>query len=152
VSRTPREIAELVRRMVEGTAGVEFADLFATDGVMEYPFFVPGFESTLEGQATIREFFKQRSDMRGMFDMHEVTAEVYQTDDPEVVITEIEHHGMSRVTNAPYRMTALAVIRVRDGKIVHYRDYMNPLSLAELTGRMPDLVAAVSGTGTGAAR
>ncbi|HET9140926.1 nuclear transport factor 2 family protein [Actinophytocola sp.] len=152
MSRTPREIAELTRKMVEGNAGIEFAELFAPDGVMEFPFFVPGFQSRLEGQDTIREFYKARADMRGMFDMHEVTQVVYETDDPEVVITEIEHHGVSRVTDAPYRMLALGVIRVRDGKIVHYRDFMNPLTLAELVGRMPDLIAAVSATGTGAAR
>lgn len=37
---TPSEIAEQVRRMVAGE-GVVFADLFAVDGVLEYPFACP---------------------------------------------------------------------------------------------------------------
>ena len=38
---SPREIAEQVRKMVAGE-GVVFADLFAADGVLAYPFAPPG--------------------------------------------------------------------------------------------------------------
>jgi ketosteroid isomerase-like protein len=136
-------MAELTRLMVEGKSDVVFADLFAPDGVMEYPFAIPGFPSTLDGREAIREFFKAREGIRETLEMAEVTAVVHETDDPEVVITEIEHHGMSHITNAPYQVRALGIIRVRDGEIVHYRDYMNPLALAELTGRLPDLINAL---------
>lgn len=43
-----------------------------------------------------------------------------KSDDPEVVVVEIEHHGHSRVLDAPYRFRGLGVIRVRDGLIVSY--------------------------------
>ena len=33
-----------------------------------------------------------------------------------------------------YTFTAIAIIRLRDGEIVRYDDYMNPLLLAELLG------------------
>jgi ketosteroid isomerase-like protein len=36
------------------------------------------------------------------------------------------------------------VIRVRDGEIVSYDDYMDPIATAALLGRTPDLVAALS--------
>ena len=149
---SPRDVAERVHRMVEGKDGIEFADLFAVDGVLEYPFAPPGTPRTLTGRTEISAFFGPRKEIRDKFDMHEVTSVVYGTDDPEVVITEIEHHGHSHVTNLPYQVRALGVIRVRDGEIVHYRDYMNPLTLAELTGRLPDLLAALSASGTGAGR
>ncbi|MFL6140910.1 MAG: nuclear transport factor 2 family protein [Labedaea sp.] len=144
MSHSPREIAELVRRMVEGKQGIEFADLFAPDGVMDYPFGIPGAPLRLDGQEAIREFFASRRDMRGMFDVHEVTSVVHETADPEVVIVEIEHQGHSKVVDGPYQIRALGIIRVRDGKIVHYRDYMNPLSLAVYTGRVPELVSALT--------
>ena len=38
---TPRQVAEQVRKMVAGE-GVVFADLFAADGVLAYPFAPPG--------------------------------------------------------------------------------------------------------------
>jgi ketosteroid isomerase-like protein len=36
------------------------------------------------------------------------------------------------------------VIRVRDGEIVSYDDYMDPIALAALLGRTPDLVSALT--------
>ena len=39
------------------------------------------------------------------------------------------------------------MIRVRDGEIVHYDDYMNPIALARLLGRTGELAAALSQPG-----
>jgi hypothetical protein len=69
---------------------------------------------------------------------------VWETYDPEVVITEITHHGRSNLTSAPYRFTALGVIRVCDGQILRYDDYMDPIALTRLLGRTGELAAAVS--------
>jgi len=149
---SPVEMVELVRKMVEGRDGVMFVDLFAEDGVLEYPFAAPGFPNVYKGRSTIAAWVERMGGSRTLFDIHEVTAVVHETNDPEVVIAEISHHGHSHVTDRPYEAHALGIIRVRDGKIVHYRDYMNPLAMAELLGRTPDLVAALSGSGTGAGR
>jgi ketosteroid isomerase-like protein len=65
--------------------------------------------------------------------------------DAGVVVTEITHHGWSHVTGTPYRFTALGVIRVRDGEIVCYDDYMDPIALARLLGRTGELAAALAG-------
>jgi ketosteroid isomerase-like protein len=67
-----------------------------------------------------------------------------------VVITQITHHGQSGSTGGPYRLTALGVIRARDGEIVRYDDYMDPIALARLLGRTGDLAAALAATAAGA--
>jgi ketosteroid isomerase-like protein len=77
--------------------------------------------------------------------MDGVDAVIRETDDPEVVVAEIRHHGWSHTTNAPYQHTALGVIRVRDGLIVRYDDYMDPIAVAQLLGRTDDLVSALIG-------
>src|SRR5579863_8947872 len=105
---TPREIAELVRKMVAGE-GVVFADLFAADGVLTYPFAPPGHPSELRGREAIRAFFAGMGEARELFVMEGVDAQVWETDDPEVAVTEITHHGRSTVTGAPYRLTALGI-------------------------------------------
>jgi uncharacterized protein len=97
--------------MVAGE-GVVFADLFAADGVLAYPFAPPGQSPELRGRDTIRSYFASR--------------------------------GRSHVTGAPYEFTALGVIRVRDGEIVRYDDYMDALALARLLGRTGELAAALS--------
>ena len=56
MSRSPREVAEQVRRMVAGE-GVDFADLFAEDGVLAYPFGLPGQPAELNGREAIRAYF-----------------------------------------------------------------------------------------------
>jgi uncharacterized protein len=52
---SPREIAEQVRKMVAGE-GVVFADLFAADGVLAYPFCPRGQPPKLPGREAIRAF------------------------------------------------------------------------------------------------
>jgi uncharacterized protein len=145
MSRTPRQVAEQVRAMVAGE-GVVFADLFAADGVLAYPFAPPGQPAELRGRDVIRSHFAARGQSRGVFAMEGVDAIIWETDDPEVVVTEITHHGRSNVTGAPYTFTALGVIRVRDGEILRYQDYMDPIALARLLGRAGELAEALSGS------
>jgi uncharacterized protein len=144
MSRTPREVAGQVRKMVAGE-GVTFADLFAADGVLAYPFASPDHPRELRGRDAIRSYFAGMGS-RQLFVMDGVEAVVRETDDPEVVVTEITHHGQSLVTGAPYRFTALGVIRVREGLIVRYDDYMDPIGLARLLGRTGELAAALAGS------
>jgi uncharacterized protein len=145
MSRTPREVAEEVTRMVAGEP-VVFADLFATDGVLAYPFAPPGWPGELDGRETIRAHFSEMGRARELFDLEGVEATIKETDDPEVVVTQISHHGWSRVTESPYRLTAIGIIRVRDGEIVRYDDYMDPIAAARLLGRAGDLAAALAGS------
>ncbi|HEX6448531.1 MAG TPA: nuclear transport factor 2 family protein [Trebonia sp.] len=143
LSRTPREVAEEVRKMVAGE-GVVFADLFAADGVIAYPFALPGQPPELRGRDAIREYFAGMEQARAAFVLEGVDAVVRETDDPEVVVTEITHYGTSALTGEPYRHLALGVIRVRDGEIVHYDDYMDPIAIARLLGRTAELAATLT--------
>jgi ketosteroid isomerase-like protein len=145
MERSPREVVEQVRRMVAGE-GVVFADLFAEDGLLEYPFAMPGQPRQVRGREEIRAYFSQMAaaGARQLFAMDGVEARVRDTDDPEVVVAEIEHYGTSLVTGEAYRFRALAVIRVRGGEIVSYEDYMDPIAAARLLGRTADLAAALT--------
>jgi ketosteroid isomerase-like protein len=145
MSRSPREVAEQVRLMVAGE-NVDFASLFAEDGVLAYPFSLPGQPAELRGREAIRAYFDAagRARVRETLVIEGVEALVRETDDPEVVVTEITHHGRSRTTSEPYRHFALGVIRVRDGEIVRYDDYMNPIAVARLRGKTAELAAALA--------
>ncbi len=144
MSRSPREVAELVRRMVAGE-GVVFADLFAVDGVLRFPFAPPGMAREIRGREAIRASRNAEAGRRALLRMDGVDLLVRETDDPEVVVTEIEHYGHSEALDGPYRFRALGVVRVRDGEIVSYDDYMDPIAMAALLGRTPDLAAALAG-------
>jgi len=142
MDRSPREVAELVRQMVAGE-GVVFADLFAEDGVLRFPFAPPGMPREIRGREAIRAARTSEAGSRSLLVMDAVELVVRQTDDPEVVVTEIEHYGHSHAVNGPYRFRALGVVRVRDGEIVSYDDYMDPIAMAALLGRTDELAAAL---------
>jgi uncharacterized protein len=143
MDRSPREVVEQVRRMVAGD-GVVFADLFSADGVLRYPFAPPGMPREIKGRDAMREYHGAASSRRSLLEIEGVDMVVRDTDDPEVVVVEIEHHGYSHGSGGPYRFRALGIVRVRDGEIVEYDDYMDPIALAALLGRTQDLVAALS--------
>jgi ketosteroid isomerase-like protein len=143
MDRSPREVVEQVRRMVAGD-GVVFADLFSADGVLRYPFAPPGMPREIKGRDAMREYHGAASSRRSLLEIEGVDMVVRDTDDPEVVVVEIEHHGYSHGSGGPYRFRALGIVRVRDGEIVEYDDYMDPIALAALLGRTQDLVDALS--------
>jgi len=142
MDRSPREVAELVRQMVAGE-GVVFADLFAEDGVLRFPFAPPGMPREIRGREAIRAARTSEAGSRSLLVMDAVELVVRQTDDPEVVVTEIEHYGHSHALNGSYRFRALGVVRVRGGEIVSYDDYMDPIAMAALLGRTDELAAAL---------
>ena len=123
-----------------------FADLFAADGVLAYPFAMPGQPRELLGRDAIRAYFGAIGHSRELFAMEGIEALIRETSDPEVVVTEITHHGWSHAAGAPYRLTALGVIQVRHGEITRYDDYMDPIALARMLGRTGDLAAALTST------
>jgi len=129
--------------MVAGE-GVSFSDLFAVDGVLRFPFGPPGIPRELRGRDAIGASRLAEGEARSLLAMEGVDMVVRETDDPEVVVVEIEHYGHSRALDRRYRFRALGVIRVRDGEIVSYDDYLDPIATAALLGRTPDLVAALS--------
>jgi ketosteroid isomerase-like protein len=143
---SPREVVDEVAQMVWSGSSANFADMFAEDGVMRFPFSAPGLPTELRGREEIRAFYARSAaeGRRSMIDVEGLDTIIRSTDDPEVVVAEIEHHGHSRGIDGPYRFRTLAVIRVRDGEIVSYDDYMNPVALAQLLGRTSELVAALT--------
>lgn len=137
MTRTPEEIVEHVRRMVAGEeTHSQFADLFAEDGVMAYKFPTHFQPSEIEGREEIRAYFDQvrGASVRERIEVQGVEASCWRTDDPAVAVSEIVHRGWSKVKQDYYTFTAVAIIHLRDGEIVRYDDYMNPLLLTELLG------------------
>lgn len=137
MTRTPEQIVEHVRRMVAGeeTHG-QFADLFAEDGVMAYRFPTHHQPAEIQGREEIRAYFgKVRgANVREKIEVQSVETQCWRTNDPDVAVAETTHRGWSKVKQDYYTFTAVAIIHLRDGEVVRYDDYMNPLLLQELLG------------------
>jgi uncharacterized protein len=108
-----------------------FADLFAPDGVIEIPFAPPNAPSRLAGQAAIREYSRHLMSSPLRIDGFEMT-ELHQTQDPEVVIAEVRAAATVTTTGQSFDATSIQVFRIRDGKILLFRDFANPRALEEV--------------------
>ncbi|NIJ37548.1 hypothetical protein FHR22_002232 [Sphingopyxis panaciterrae] len=101
-------------------------DLVADDIVFEFPFAFPGGPSRLEGAAKIAGHLES---LAGMITLDRMsTPIVHETKDPETIIIEVNGYGEGVRTGEPYDQRYICVIRTRNGRIVHYIDYWNPLT------------------------
>lgn len=122
----PRALQLLLDKDMTG-----FAGLWAEDGVMEFPFSPPGYPARLEGRAAIEDYLR---DYPKMLDIQGFpTQVVHQSTNPDVAVVEFDAEGVVVATGKPYRFSYIAVITVRNGEIVSYRDYWNPLYVQELS-------------------
>jgi uncharacterized protein len=56
--------------------------------------------------------------------------------DPEVsaVVLEYEVHGESVQTGRPYNNRFVSIITVKDNKVSHWRDYLDPIAVFDANG------------------
>jgi ketosteroid isomerase-like protein len=130
-----REAVELHRRQLRRLLEKDmdaWVEAFAEDAVFELPFAPPGYPQRLEGKELIREYVKDYPAHIDLQDFPEVVE--HPTLDPGVLIVEARTEGRVVATGAPYRVRYVWVVTVKDGKIVHQRDYWDPLAVLDALG------------------
>jgi uncharacterized protein len=132
-SAMPADI--LVRRrelMLAGDAD-GLADLFAPDAVMEFAFHgPPGTPVRVAGREAIREYSRRIMASPLRLEEYEV-AELYRTQDQEVVVVEMRARATITTTSRPFTAMSIQVLRIRDGQIVLFRDFADPRGFEEMT-------------------
>ena len=136
-SATPADVLARRRQlMLDGDAD-GLADLFAPDAVIEFSFHgPPGTPVRLAGREVIREYSRQVMASPLQLEDYEV-AELYQAQDPEVVIVEMRAKATMTTTGRSIAASSIQVLRIRDGHIVLFRDFADPRILEEVTGAPP---------------
>jgi len=130
---TPAQVLERRRELVLNLDAEGFADLFAADGVIEIPFAGPELPARIDGQQAIRDYSRRIATAALRIDGLDTLA-VHHTDDPEVVIVELVARGTVITTGHAITARSIQIFRIRDGKILLFRDYANPNALAEVLG------------------
>jgi len=124
----PAEVLERRRAALVARDMDTFADLFAEDGVIEMPFHTEGLPDRLEGREAIRAFSAKARDLP--FEIIELrTRALHRTGDPEVVILELTTVGRMATTGEEFTVPCIQVFRIRDGRIVLFRDYVGSQAL-----------------------
>ncbi|MFI6601572.1 nuclear transport factor 2 family protein [Nonomuraea sp. NPDC050536] len=129
-----REVLQrYLRAGVDGDRATRSA-LFSDDAVVEFPFAPQGSQRRFAGRQEIDAMFSLIGDTARAGDIRIDEAAssltVHETADPEVLIAESEVHvdTPSGRVELPY----IQVFRIREGKIVLFRDYFGPRT-GELT-------------------
>ena len=135
-STTPADVLARRRHLILSGDADGYTGLFAPDGVVEAPFAPPGAPSILEGREVIGEYSRRVMASPVRLEEYEV-AELYQTQDPEVVIVEMRTKGTLTTTGQSFAATSLQILRIREGQIVLFRDFANPRVLEDVTRRPP---------------
>jgi ketosteroid isomerase-like protein len=107
----------------------EWIELWADDGVCEFPFASPGRPKLLQGKEQILAYMTAYPSRISIDGVHELR--VHPALDPNVVIVEMTIKGRAVETDKPYNQHYVIVAETRDGKLTHYREYWNPLVSAE---------------------
>ncbi len=143
MSRTPEET---FRRMIDLMLAKDMnavADLWAPDGIAEFPFAAGNSPHVLRGRAEVRAYLAHYPEL---MDTREVAAlTVRPTDRTDTVVVEWTATGRTVATAQPYRLDYIVVLTVRDGLITLFRDYWSPLSTAAAAGTLAGLLDSVEG-------
>jgi uncharacterized protein len=115
--------AALGHRIEQSAAN--FIEMMAEDFVMEFPYARPGMQTRIEGRAAVVTYLVSVMGAVSVDTVDNVI--VHETGDPEVVIIEFEGHGRALKVDEPYDQRYISVIRTRGGRMVHYKDYWNPI-------------------------
>jgi uncharacterized protein len=133
-SATPADVLARRRHLTLNGDADGLADLYAPDAVIEFSFAgPPGTPVRIDGREAIREYSRQVAASPVRIEDYEVT-ELYQTQDPEVVIAEMWAKGTMTTTGRSFTATSIQVLRIRNGHIVLFRDFADPRVLEVVTG------------------
>ena len=129
---TPADVLARRSQLILNGDADGFAALFAPDAVIESSFAgPPGTPLRLAGQEAIREYSRRVMASPLRLEDFEV-AEIYQTQDPEVVITEMRATGTVTTTGRSFAATSIQILRIREGQIVLFRDFADSRVLEDV--------------------
>jgi ketosteroid isomerase-like protein len=112
--------------------GENFFDIHAEDVVVEYVITVPGYPRKIVGRDALAELYSGYGDTIVQDSSSDVFA--YYDREKSVAILEYTIHGRTVHNGKPYLNRFISVITVRDRKIVHWRDYLDPLLVFDALG------------------
>ncbi|MFF2851970.1 nuclear transport factor 2 family protein [Streptomyces sp. NPDC058001] len=112
--------------------GEDYYDLLAEDVVFEYVITVPGYPRRVEGRQGIVGVY---SDYGDYVKLHSTdNLRVHRDPETSVVVLEYEVHGTSARTGRPYDNRFVSVVTIKDRRVTHWRDYLDPLAVFDAQG------------------
>ena len=123
----------IIREGLQGLAhGEDYFDLLADDAVVEYVISVPGYPRRVEGRQAVIDLYSGYDDYMTVRTADNLR--VYRDPEASVAVLEYEVHGESVLTGRPYNNRFASIVTVKDRKVTHWRDYLDPIAVFDATG------------------
>ncbi|MGI0119950.1 nuclear transport factor 2 family protein [Zooshikella sp. RANM57] len=117
-----------------------FIAMMAKDFVMEFPYAPEDGVKEIKGQDALANYL---ANLQDLIVLDRITVpKVYRAQNSDVVILEFECRGHAKKTGRPYNQRYISVITLREGKILRYVDYWNPLNVFDAIGSLASLKPA----------
>jgi uncharacterized protein len=99
-------------------------NLYAEDAVVEFPY---AFNTSrrLEGKKAIYNYLQDA--LAQMQNLKFTNIRVYPTTNPDVLWAEVHGEAVIAATGHFYEQDYVIQMETREGKIIHYREYWNPM-------------------------
>jgi ketosteroid isomerase-like protein len=127
---TPRQVAEKLVTGISAGHFAEVAKLYAEDCLIEVPYAFGPAATRIEGGAAVRAHFAHADERP--FELRARDLVVRGTEDPELVVVEWTYDVTAHGTGRSAALANVQLLRVRDGLIVHSRDFHDHRAFAEL--------------------
>ncbi|NJO42969.1 MAG: nuclear transport factor 2 family protein [Cyanobacteria bacterium RU_5_0] len=116
-----------------GTDVEAWSDLLAEDAIVEFPYASAlGSPSRLESRSAIYDYMKNAVAQLQNWVFTDVRE--YQTLIPNVLFAEFHGKAVFVTTGQPYQQDYVVRLETKNGKIIHYREYWNPVAILEIAG------------------
>jgi uncharacterized protein len=123
----------VIEKGLEGLAeGGHFFDLLADDVVFEYVITVPGYPRRVEGRTAVADLYRPYGTVL-VLDRCDLTG-VHRDAQTGVVVLEYTSQGRAVSTGRAYSNRYVSVITLQGRKVVHWRDYLDPVAVFEAVG------------------
>jgi ketosteroid isomerase-like protein len=110
-----------------------WVDLFAEDAIVEFPYAsAVGSPERLEGKAAIYNYMKDVPAQ--MQNLIFTNIREYQRSNPNVLFAEVHGEALIVATGRHYQQDYVMRLETQEGKIIHYREYWNPIPALEAWG------------------
>jgi uncharacterized protein len=125
----------IIEQGLQGLAdGDRFFELLADDVVFDFVITVPDYPRSVVGRDNLIELYRGYGSTFFLDRCHDLR--VHRSDSTSSVVLEYGSQGKVVATGYPYSNRYVSVITLKDRKVSHWRDYLDPLRVfTALEGR-----------------
>jgi ketosteroid isomerase-like protein len=129
-TQTPRDLfARFQDNVLAGQAGLD-AEMLAADVVVEAPFAPAGSRRVAGREEVVAMTRAGREALPIVFEEFQDVV-IHETADPEVIIVEYQIMAIMPGGDTRAQAAFVVVLRARDGRVVHWREYQDRTAIAE---------------------